>query len=95
MALILRIASHRIASHRINIPIKHLEKSAATAPPRHHILIPCGTEHKNLRPARDFLHFCRPRLKPSPEGASAYSRGCQPTESGANPRNRNNKSQST
>ena len=86
----------RIASHRINIPIKHLENTAAFKPLCYNnIIIPCGTEHKNLRPARDFLHSCRPRLKPSPEGASAYSRGCQPTESCANPRNRNNKSQST
>ena len=54
MARILRIASHRIASHRINTPLRHLENTTAFEPPRH-ILIPCGTEYENIPPCKGFF----------------------------------------
>ena len=51
-----RNATQRNATQRINISFKHLETSAAFKL-SHHIIIPCGTEHDKLRPARDFCVF--------------------------------------
>ena len=69
LARILRIASHRIASHKI--ALKHLENSAAYVSP-HHIFIPCGTEYNKLRLIRDFCYYISPHTVGTWRAASLH-----------------------